>query len=76
MVAEAPAHAALLREVWRLAPAPEAAALLARATAILGTDAGALDRRGEILQLCDALAGEGVLVQEMAVEIARELASR
>ncbi len=32
--------------------------------------------REEILRICCALAGEGGLVQEMAEEIARELAAR
>jgi hypothetical protein len=76
MVAESSAHAGLLREVRRFAPPSQAPALLQRAVGILGVDTPAPSHRDEILCLCRALAGEGGLVQEMAQEIARELAHR
>jgi len=66
----------LLREVREFAGPSQAPTLLRRAGEILGVDASVPNHRTEILHLCRALAGEGVLVQEMAEEIAHELSER
>ncbi len=76
MVASPMTQADLVQEVRRVAPS-QASELLRVATEILGLEDGAIaSHREEILRICCALAGEGGLVQEMAEEIARELAAR
>lgn len=67
-------HPGLLREVLRFAPPAQASALLSLALDIVPQTRPSLSNHGELLGYCRALAGEGTLVQEMAGEIARELA--
>ena len=76
MVIGVSAESDLLRAVRRYAHASEASSLLQIAATILGVVPSSIDHRDEILRLCRALASEGGLVQEMAEEIGRELASR
>lgn len=76
VVAQSPLDAGLLQEVRGLVPPAQAPALLRRAGQILGVDSSSSGHRQELVALCRALAGEGDLVQEMAEEIARELAPR
>jgi hypothetical protein len=76
MHAKATAKTGLVESVQRFAPPAQAPALLKLALDILGMDSPSASRRDEILSLCRALASEGTLVQEMAEEIARELARR
>ncbi len=76
MVVTSALNDGLLREVREFAGPSQAPTLLRRAGQILGVDASNPNHRGEILRLCHALAGEGVLVQEMAEEIAHELSGR
>lgn len=76
MHAKAEAKNGLVESVQRFAPPAQAAALLKLALDILGMDSPSAGQRDEILSICRALAGEGTLVQEMAEEIARELAPR
>ncbi len=77
MVAESTAQTDLLHELQRLVSPSRAPTLLRAAIDILGIEDGSCpSHRDEIFRLCRTLAGEGVLVQEMAEEIARELARR
>ena len=77
MVAESTAQPGLLEELERLVSPSRAFALLQAAIDFLGIeDGGCPGHRDEILGLCRTLASEGDLVQEMAEEIARELAGR
>lgn len=66
----------LVESVQRFVPPAQAPALLQLALDILGVDSPHPGRRDDILSICRALASEGTLVQEMAEEIARELAPR
>ena len=76
MHAKAAAETGLVESVQRFAPPAQAPALLQLALDILGMERPSAGQRDEILSLCRALASEGTLVQEMAEEIARELARR
>ena len=76
MHAKATAETGLVESVQRFSPPAQAPALLQLALDILGMDSPSASRRDEILGLCRALASEGTLVQEMAEEIALELARR
>ncbi|OGO51251.1 MAG: hypothetical protein A2148_09410 [Chloroflexi bacterium RBG_16_68_14] len=76
VVAQSSPSASLLQEVRGFVSPAQASALLRRAGQILGVDTAAAGHRDELMSRCRALAGEGDLVQEMAEEIARELASR
>ena len=75
MAPESSTYSSLLQIVQRFAPASRAPTLLRLAATILNVDVTAMRHREEILGLCRALAGEGGLVQEMAAEIADELAA-
>ena len=66
----------LLREVCEFAGPSQAPTLLRRAGQILGVHTSNPNHQAEIVHLCRALAGEGVLVQEMAEEIVHELSER
>lgn len=68
-------HPGLLREVLRFAPPAQAPVLLRLALDIAPEVRPSLSRHGELLGYCRALAGEGTLVQEMAGEIAKEVAN-
>ena len=76
MHAKAAAETGLVESVQRFAPPAQAPALLRLALDILDMELPSAGQRDVILGLCRALASEGTLVQEMAEEIARELARR
>ena len=76
MVAKPYRTDSLLREVCEFAVPSQTPTLLRRAGEILGVATSNPNHRAEIAHLCRALAGEGVLVQEMAEEIVHELSER
>ena len=73
MAVQVSTRASILRDVIGFVSAADAPILLQRALAILGVSRPKPEHRNDILRLCRAFAMEGVLVQDMAEEIAREL---